>query len=72
MNRTDEAAQTATIRANMRSSLLKHLDRIGLSPDGVETMLDNVQASHVRQMIAGRRAVPVDLLTALADLEPIV
>ena len=35
-------------------------------------MLDNVQASHVRAMIAGRRAVPVDLLTALADLEPVV
>ncbi len=72
MTRTDEAAQTATIRANMRSSLLKHLDRVGLSPDGVETMIDGVRASDVRAMIAGRRAVPADLLAALADLEPLV
>ncbi len=64
-------AQTAT-NAARRASLLRELDRIGLSPDGVQTMLDNVQASHVRQMIAGRRAVPADLLTALADLEPVV
>ncbi len=71
MTRTDEAAQTATINANRRSSLMKHLDRINLSPDGVETMIDGVRASEVRAMIAGRRAVPADLLIALADLEPV-
>lgn len=67
---TTQTTQT-TINAARRAALLAELDRVGLSPDGVQTMLDNVQASHVRQMIAGRRAVPVDLLTALADLEPV-
>ena len=63
-------AQT-TINATRRAALLAELDRVGLSPDGVQTMLDGVTAAHVRQMIAGRRAVPADLLIALADLEPI-
>ncbi|MCC6271734.1 MAG: hypothetical protein IT190_10685 [Microbacteriaceae bacterium] len=62
--------QTAT-NAARRASLLAELDRVGLSPDGVQTMLDGITAAHVRAMIAGRRAVPVDLLTALADLEPV-
>ena len=67
---TTQTAQT-TINAARRAALLAELDRVGLSPDGVQTMLDNVQASHVRAMIAGRRAVPADLLIALVDLEPV-
>lgn len=63
-------AQTTTATTR-RAALLAELDRVGLSPDGVQTMLDNVQASHVRAMIGGRRAVPADLLIALADLEPL-
>ncbi len=67
---TTQTTQT-TINAARRAALLAELDRVGLSPDGVQAMLDNVQASHVRAMIAGRRAVPADLLIALADLEPV-
>ncbi len=39
-------AQTATINAARRASLIAELDRIGLSPDGVQMMLDGITAAH--------------------------